>query len=72
VTKKVPPDDTAKPDDDAAKPADASAMPDEAETDLPDLEEHEVEVRKPVEMKDAEPAPDMPPIPRSKPPKPKS
>ena len=47
-------------------------MPDEAETDLPDLEEHEVEVRKPVEMKDAEPAPDMPPIPRSKPPKPKS
>ncbi len=74
VTKKVPPDDSAKPDeaakpDDATKP-DEAAKSDEAIKDLPDLEEHDVEERKPVEMKDAEPAPGMPPVPRSKPPKP--
>ncbi|HJM92569.1 MAG: ChaN family lipoprotein [Alphaproteobacteria bacterium] len=63
VGKKVPAHETAKPDEEA--------KPDEAETELTDLEEHEVEERKPVKMKDAEPALGMPPVPRSKPPKPK-
>jgi uncharacterized iron-regulated protein len=57
----------------AQEPAETTPQPDAeaANTELPDLEEHEVEERKPVEMKDAEPAPGMPPIPRSKPPRPK-
>jgi uncharacterized iron-regulated protein len=49
---------------------DNDAKPENESSELPDLEEQEVEERKPVEMKPAEPVPGMPPIPRTKPPRP--